>query len=74
MRAVILPNTIPPKPPRRDTFNFLHEVRGARRARDVESLLIADTGRAMAEIGVSDEDGSIIAGMAEQIASLFKPR
>lgn len=52
---------------------FLDEVRQRDRRRSLESALINETGRAMAEIGVTDEDGWLISGVAADIASLFKP-
>ena len=40
--------------------------------RSLERAIVDETGRAMAEIGVRDDDSWLIGGVAEQIASLFR--
>jgi len=51
---------------------FLGEVRLRERRRSVEHALIDETGRAMAEIGIGEEDGWLIGGVAADIESLFE--
>jgi glycosyltransferase involved in cell wall biosynthesis len=51
---------------------FLGEVRLRERRRSVKYALINDTGRAMAEIGVSDADDWLIDAVAAEIESLFE--
>ena len=53
-------------------LKFLDGVRRHERRRSVEHALIDETGRAMAEIGVGEEDGWLIDGVAADIESLFK--
>jgi glycosyltransferase involved in cell wall biosynthesis len=53
-------------------INFLGAVRARERRRSVEHSLINDTGRAMAEIGVGEDEGWLIGGVAADIESLFK--
>jgi glycosyltransferase involved in cell wall biosynthesis len=52
---------------------FLDEVRSAERRRAVARAIVEDTGRAMAEIGVRDDDGWMIDEVAQQIALLLGP-
>jgi glycosyltransferase involved in cell wall biosynthesis len=53
--------------------DFLGEVRSVEKRRALERSIIAETGRAMAEIGVGAEDSWLVGGVAAEIAALFKP-
>jgi glycosyltransferase involved in cell wall biosynthesis len=53
--------------------NFLNQVRLGERRRVVERSIIEDTGRAMAEIGVGEDDSWLVGGVAAEIAYLFMP-
>lgn len=50
---------------------FLGDVNRRERKRSVERVLIEETGQAMAAIGVRDDDGWLINGVAADIESLF---
>lgn len=52
---------------------FLGQVRNLERRRRVERAIVEETGRAMAELGVGDNDDWLIGGIAQEIATLFRP-
>jgi hypothetical protein len=56
----------------RQYLDFLDQVRIMERRRSLMRAIIDETGRALTEIGVGDDDVGLIDGLAEQIVSLFR--
>lgn len=53
--------------------DFVGQVGNLERGGSAERAIVDETGRAMAELGVSDSDDWLIGGIAEEIATLFRP-